>query len=61
MKSQSSDNRQILSTDDESKKKTFNGKDLRIGNERRQFSYTAFVPERRSGKDRRQNKTKLIP
>jgi hypothetical protein len=29
--------------------------DLRSGTERRQFSYTAYIPERRSGKDRRRN------
>ena len=27
--------------------------DSRTGIERRQFSYTAYIPERRSGKDRR--------
>ncbi len=27
--------------------------DLRSGTERRHFSYTAYIPERRSGKDRR--------
>ena len=30
-------------------------KDLRSGNERRKFSYTAHIPERRSGKDRRRD------
>lgn len=30
-------------------------KDLRLGIERRIFTYTAYIPERRSGKDRRQN------
>jgi hypothetical protein len=27
--------------------------DRRSGKDRRQFSYTAYIPERRSGKDRR--------
>ena len=27
--------------------------DLRSGNERRKFLYTAYIPDRRSGKDRR--------
>ena len=27
--------------------------DRRFGNDRREFSYTAYLPERRSGKDRR--------
>ena len=27
----------------------------RIGLERRQFSYTAYIPERRSGRDRRKS------
>ena len=27
--------------------------DQRSGGDRRQFSYTAYIPERRSGKDRR--------
>ena len=27
----------------------------RIGIERRQFSYTAYIPERRSGRDRRKS------
>ena len=27
--------------------------DQRSGKDRRQFSYTAYIPERRSGKDRR--------
>ena len=30
-------------------------KDMRLGIERRRFSYTAYIPERRSGKDRRHN------
>jgi hypothetical protein len=32
--------------------------DRRSGKERRQFSYTAYVPERRCGKDRRVRKGK---
>jgi hypothetical protein len=30
-----------------------NHKDRRLGLDRREFSYTAYLPERRSGKDRR--------
>jgi len=30
--------------------------DRRSGRDRRQFSYTAYIPERRSGKDRRSGK-----
>jgi hypothetical protein len=30
--------------------------DRRSGRDRRQFSYTAYIPERRSGKDRRSRK-----
>jgi hypothetical protein len=32
--------------------------DRRSGKERRQFSYTAYIPERRCGKDRRIRKSR---
>jgi len=32
--------------------------DQRFGGERRQFSYTVYIPERRCGKDRRIRKSK---
>jgi hypothetical protein len=32
--------------------------DRRSGKDRRQFFYTAYIPERRSGKDRRSEKSK---
>ena len=32
--------------------------DRRSGKERRQFSYTAYIPERRCGKDRRVKKSR---
>jgi len=32
--------------------------DRRSGRDRRQFSYTAYIPERRSGKDRRCRKSR---
>jgi hypothetical protein len=32
---------------------TFDNGGRRLGIERRQFSYTCFIPERRTGKDRR--------
>ena len=32
--------------------------DRRSGKDRRQFSYTAYIPERRSGKDRRCRKSR---
>jgi hypothetical protein len=32
---------------------TTDNKDRRFGTDRREFSYTAYLPERRSGKDRR--------
>ena len=32
--------------------------DRRSGKDRRQFSYTAYIPERRSGKDRRIRKNR---
>ena len=41
----------FLKNDDEIKD---NG-ESRIGLERRQFSYTAYIPERRSGRDRRKS------
>ena len=31
--------------------------DRRSGGDRRQFSYTVYIPERRSGKDRRSKKS----
>ena len=31
--------------------------DRRFGGDRRQFSYTVYIPERRSGKDRRGKKS----
>ena len=32
--------------------------DRRSGKDRRQFSYTAYIPERRCGKDRRSKKSR---
>ncbi|MGD8881776.1 MAG: hypothetical protein PVI82_07795 [Desulfobacterales bacterium] len=32
--------------------------DRRLGGDRRQFSYTVYIPERRCGKDRRIRKSK---
>jgi hypothetical protein len=32
--------------------------DRRSGKDRRQFAYTAYIPERRSGKDRRNIRSK---
>jgi hypothetical protein len=32
--------------------------DRRSGKDRRQFSYTAYIPERRCGKDRRSRKSR---
>lgn len=34
--------------------------DRRLGGDRRQFSYTVCIPERRSGKDRRSKKSRGI-
>jgi hypothetical protein len=39
----------------EPSKVPINGKDFRMEVERRKFSYTLYIPERRSGKDRRQD------
>jgi hypothetical protein len=35
--------------------------DRRSGKDRRQFSYTAYIPERRSGTDRRKGKNGKSP
>ena len=42
----------MIDADKEKVKKT-REKDNRLGTERRKFHYTACIPERRSGKDRR--------
>ena len=38
-----------------------NHKDRRLGIDRREFSYTAYLPERRSGKDRRRACDRSLP
>ena len=40
-------------TDSKEKSRWTNKFDRRSGKDRRQFTYTAYIPERRSGKDRR--------
>jgi hypothetical protein len=40
-------------TDSQEKSHLMAKVDRRLGKDRRQFSYTAYIPERRSGKDRR--------
>jgi len=40
-------------TDSQEKSHLMAKVDRRSGKDRRQFSYTAYIPERRSGKDRR--------
>ena len=37
------------------------GNERRLGIERRCFSYTAYIPERRSGRDRRTNADTSLP
>ena len=46
----------ITMTDSQEKSHLMAEVDRRSGRDRRQFSYTAHIPERRSGKDRRRRK-----
>ena len=45
-------------TDSQEKSHLMAKGDRRSGKDRRRFSYTAYIPERRSGKDRRSGKNR---
>ena len=45
-------------TDSQEKSHWMDKVDLRSGKDRRQFSYTAYIPERRCGEDRRSRKSR---
>ena len=49
-------NSKIKMTDSQEKSHLMAKVDRRSGKDRRQFSYTAYIPERRSGTDRRKSK-----
>jgi hypothetical protein len=51
-------NSKIKMTDSQEKSHLMAKVDRRSGKDRRQFSYTAYIPERRSGKDRRSRKSR---
>ncbi len=51
-------NSKIKKTDSQEKSHLMAKVDRRSGKDRRQFSYTAYIPERRSGKDRRSRESR---
>jgi hypothetical protein len=51
-------NSKIKMTDSQEKSNLMAKVDRRSGKDRRQFSYTAYIPERRSGKDRRSRESR---
>jgi hypothetical protein len=51
-------NSKIKMTDSQKKSHLMAKVDRRSGKDRRQFSYTAYIPERRNGQDRRSGKNR---